>query len=685
MNSHFLRLCFLFAIHALLGSAVFGQVAIKGMVKNAEDGTALTGARVIVLGQNIGVFADDNGAFSLTVPSVNAKLEVSYFGFASQSISLDGQTDLTIELKPDFSSLDEVVVVGYGTKKKVDITGSISPITSDDFEAQPLTRVSDALQGRAAGVQVNSTDGSPGNNARIRIRGTNSITGPGGPLVVVDGVIWDVGANLGSINPSDIQAIQVLKDASSTALYGSRGANGVILVTTKSGKRGKPQVNFDAFWGLQSLPRKIDVVNGGEYARLINEQLAVGGGAPAFDETALAALDSSGGTDWQDEIYRRGTDALQQNYALSISGKKDGLSYFISGNRVSHEGILINNNYERLGLRSNLNLEISPKFSIGLNVSLSREKALNGFISNLLFAPNASALVFDPTSPVYDGDSIPVRFSRYGSIGVSPVAAALGRQDDRNTFTQMGTFFLNYELVQGLTYSLTAGLRSQNYTGTNYVAVYATNQNSDVANVFNNDRLQLQHTHMLQYQNTFADLHDLTVKGVFEEQTVQNFGSSSNGTALLIPGVEVNNLAFANTQLISSYQNAEAIRSYVGRVEYGYANKYLLTGTVRVDGSSKFAPKNRYGVFPSVAAAWRISNESFMDGLPALSNLKLRASYGQIGNQAIAPYSTFGLLSSGLQFNAVLDNAAAIIGIAPGRFPNPDLRWETTTQLDVGL
>ncbi|MEM9985187.1 MAG: TonB-dependent receptor plug domain-containing protein, partial [Bacteroidota bacterium] len=327
-------------LSTLLMQAAFGQTDISGKITDAQEGSPLPGARVVVVGASIGTYTDAEGSFFLTVPSEGAVLAISYLGYAEVEEAVAGRTVINVSLETDYNSLEEVVVTGYGSKKKLDVIGAISSVSSEDFEAQPITRVSDALQGRAAGVQVNSTDGSPGNNARIRIRGTNSITGSGAPLIVVDGVI---GAGLGSLNPSDIESMQVLKDASATAQYGSRGANGVILITTKRGASVQPTVSFDAFWGLQSLPRKVPVVNGGTYARLINEQVAVGGGAPIFGDDALAVLDSSGGTDWQDEIYRGGTNALQQNYSVSFSGRKEGLSYYVSGNYVDHEGILINN------------------------------------------------------------------------------------------------------------------------------------------------------------------------------------------------------------------------------------------------------------------------------------------------------------------------------------------------------
>ncbi|WNJ19108.1 TonB-dependent receptor [Pontibacter sp. G13] len=670
-----------FILPFLVVQSVFGQIQVNGTVTDSEEGTPLTGATVLLVGGTTGAFTDDQGNFTLEVPAQSSELEISYIGYATQRITVGNQTSIKIQLAADYSSLDEVVVVGYGTKKKVDITGSISSVSQDDFEAQPITRVSDILQGRTAGVQINNTNGSPGNNAKIRIRGTNSITGSGNPLIVLDGVI---GASLGAINPADIQTIQVLKDASATALYGSRGANGVVLVTTKQGTQNKTSVNFDAFWGMQSLPKKIDVVDGATYATLVNEQLALDGSAPAFSEADIQMLADSGGTDWQDEIYRSPSEALQQNYSVSFSGKKDGLGYFISGNIVNNEGMLVNNYYDRVALRSNLTFDVNDRIDVGLNMTYSKEQALNGFISNLLFAPNAAALIFDPTSPAYAEDGTPTKFAPYGSIAVSPLASALGREDLRDTWTQTGTFFLNYRIAKGLTYSFTGGIRNVNYTGSNFVAGYAST-GVNVANVFNNDFSQLQQTHLLQYQNTFSDIHNLTVKAVFEEQAISSYANSALGSGLLVEDVKINNIGFADVQQIQSGQSQEAIRSFVGRVEYDLANKYLITATARVDGSSKFSKENRYSVFPSVALAWRISQENFLVDSDVLSNLKLRASIGQIGNQAVNPYSSFGLLQFGLPFNAVLDNQAPVIGIAPGRFANPDLKWETTTQIDAGF
>ena len=665
-------------IFLLFAQSLFAQINITGTVIDATDQTTLIGVNILIEGTSIGTATDFDGTYSLDVPDRNTALVFSYTGYTDQRVEVGNQTNININLSPSSELLEEVIVVGYGAKKKADLTGSIASISSKDFEAQPITRVEEALQGRTAGVQVSSSGGNPGNNAKIRIRGTSSITGSGDPLIVLDGII---GASLGAIDPNDIETVQILKDASATALYGSRGSNGVVLITTKKGTKTGSQVGVRTAWGFKELPKKIDIVDAPTYAGLINEQLAVGNSNPAFSEDQINELRTTG-TDWQDEIYRSGADALTQNYTLYFSGKKDKVGYYVSGNYVDNTGILINNHYDRYALRSNIDFEINDRMTAGVNLTYSKEQALNGFISNLLFAPNAAAMIFDPTSSPYQEDGTPTKFSQYGSIAPSPTASALGREDKRNTNNITGTAFFNYKILDGLTYSFTGGVRESNYTNTQFVATYASTGTNE-AWVFNGDFTQFQHTHILEYANNFAK-HNFSIKGVFEEQTQRFFGSESRGSALLVEGVEINSIGFANTQVIGSNTNESAIQSYIGRAEYDYDNKYLITGTVRVDGSSRFPEGNKFSVFPSVALAWRLSEESFIKDLDIIDNLKLRASYGQIGNQGISPYSSFGLLQFGLPFNSVLNNESTVTGVAPGRFANPNLKWETTTQLDVG-
>jgi len=682
MNRHFIlfhRVSPLL-LFSVLTITAYAQTTVTGTLTDAGDQTPLIGATILIKGTSGGTVTDFDGNYSVTVPGPDAVLVVSYTGYQGLEIPVEGRSQIDLTLSAG-QSLEEIIVVGYGTKKKSDLVGAISSLSREDFEKQPVTRVSDALQGRTAGVQISNTNGSPGNNAKIRIRGTNSITGNSDPLIVVDGIIN--GASLGSLNPGDIENIQVLKDASATAIYGSRGANGVILVTTRRGE-GEARINFASFFGFQSLPKKIDIVDPATYAGLVNEQLVTAGSPVAFSAADISALNNGGGTDWQDEIYRGGAEALNQNYTISASGEENGISFFVSGNVVQNEGILLNNHADRYAFRTNVNFDVNDRLNVGINATYSKEQSLNGFISDLLFAPNASALIFDPTADAFQEDGVtPTKFSPFGSIAVSPLASALGREDERNTTNTTGTLFLNYKLTDKLSYFFTGGIRDVGAVNTNFVREYATT-GLNAVNINNNSFTQLQHTHQLQYQDDFGS-HGLVLKGIFEEQSISNYGSSAQGQGLLVENVGIDNVSFANSQNIFSGQSREGIRSYMGRVEYDYDGKYLLTGTVRVDGSSKFKGDNRYSVFPSVAAAWRISEEDFLSSSTSISNLKLRASYGKIGNQAISPYSTFGLLQFGTAFAAVLDNTTAVTGVAPGRIADNDLKWETTTQTDLGV
>lgn len=662
----------------MLPALGFSQIKVTGTVTDTDGGTPLIGVNVLIESTSIGTITDLDGAFSIDVPEKGDVLSFSYTGYATQTVTVGDQTTINIVLESESELLGEVIVVGYGSKRKEDLTGAIASLNSKDFEAQPMTRIEDALQGRTTGVQINNTNGSPGNNARIRIRGTNSITGGGNPLIVLDGII---GASLGAIAPEDIQNIQVLKDASATALYGSRGANGVLLITTKKGQSSGFQANLSTFWGFQELPRKVDIVDGATYARLVNAD----NGASIFSDEAIAELEQTGGTDWQDEIYRSGADALRQNYTLSFSGQKDNVNFYISGNVADNDGILLNNHYKRYAFRSNLDFDLNDKLNVGLNITYSKEDALNGFISNLLFAPNAAAMIFDPTAPPFREDGVtPTSISQFGSIAPSPLASALGRNQQFNTNNATATAFLTYKIVDGLTYYFTGGLREATNTNTTFINSFADLGSLTQANVFNNDFLQVQQTHMLEYKQNFFEKHDFSIRGVYEEQATRNYNNFANGQDLLVENVGINNIGFANTQVIGSSQAEQAIQSFIGRLEYEYDNKYLLTATVRADGASVFPEGNKFSVFPSIAAAWRLSEENFIKNLGVFDNLKLRASYGQIGNQGIGAYSSFGLLQFGLQFNSVLDNQTAITGVAPGRAENPSLRWETTTQLDVG-
>ncbi len=647
----------------------FGQVTVTGTVTDTNDGISLIGVNIVQVGTTTGTVSDIDGSFSLTVPDRNAIISFSYTGYQTQEVVVGDQRVIDVQLVAG-SQLDEVIVVGYGTQKKSDVTGAISSLSSEDYEAQPVQFTRQALQGRTAGVQVSSTSGEPGNTGVIKIRGVNSISNSGAPLVVIDGVL---GASLPALHPSDIESIEVLKDASATALYGSRGANGVILVTTKRAK-DKTVITASTNFTFQQLPKKLDLLNGAEFAEVIN----INQGSAVFSDDEIAELRASGGTDWQDEIYREGTDAMIQNYHVSVGGKEGKIGYYVAGNIIDNEGILTNSFYERKSLRANITADINDKISVGLITQYSDELARNAFIgNNELFSPAAAALVFAPSSPVYDEDGNFIKVSSFG-LATNPLGQALGRNQDITTDNTTINFNFNYDIVQGLNYTFRMANASLKTTRGYF-------QNNDVSNataqasVFNNNFSRFQHTHILTWQRELTDQHRLSVKGVFEETNEDNFGATAAAADLTNLTGFYYNLAFG-TQTATAGQNNTGIRSFLGRLDYAFMDRVLLTATYRADGSSKFLGDNKWGYFPSVA----LGVVPFAESVGPLSRVKVRASWGQVGNEGIAPFSTFSSLNTAAANNPSFDGLTTVAGIAPGALNNPDLKWETTTQIDVG-
>ncbi len=533
------------------------------------------------------------------------------------------------------------------------------------------------MQGRTSGVSVSNYNGAPGGGVKIRVRGSNSLTGSSEPLVVVDGI---VGLSLGSINTNDIASIEVLKDASSTSLYGSRGANGVILVTTKKGTSGKPQINIDAYYGIQSVRKKIDLLDGAQFAKELNKKRAAIGANDAFTAAEIAELERTGGTDWQDETYR---DAPTQNYQISMSGKEGKIGYFISGNYADQDGIIINSNYKRYTLRSNLDFDISKKISVKFNILGSREIGHNNGATRGLGGPPSASLIFDPTKPVIDPDTgNPTNASNFGSISGSPISTALGREVDQFTNKVESNLRFRYDIIDGLSYSFTGGARLSNSSNNSFLNTWGSSSGNADGRINISEFNSWQHTSMLEYAKNL-DNHRFSVKAVYEIQKLQSKWTQANGLNLLTPSVGYDNLGLGATQTVGSGFSEREIQSYIGRADYAFKDKYLITVTARVDGSSVFPEENKYGVFPSAAIGWRLSEESFISNMDVFSNFKLRASYGITGNQAVAPYSSLPLLRTGI--NYPINGGSLAIGVAPGRAANPNLKWEETAQINIGL
>lgn len=666
---------------------------VTGTITDATTNEPLTGVNISIEGTTKGVISDVNGKYAIEVLEENATLVFSYIGYETLKIKVEGQSSLDVKLLPNITNLDEVIVVGYGSQKKSDLTGSISTVKEKDLVQLPVMRADQQLQGRAAGVVVTNTDGAPGGSTTVRIRGSNSITGGNSALIVIDGF---QGGNLSAINPNEIESMEVLKDASATAIYGSRGANGVILVTTKKGKAGAPVLDYTYTFGLQSLGHKVDLMNAGEYAQIQNDYRATQNrnGVPTlpFTQSQIDELLRKGGTDWQDEIYHT---APLQMHQLSVSGGTERLKYFIAGGYYDQEGLIINTSFRRYTARSNIDLNVNKWLKAGLNVNVIKDKGNvppfgegTRYVDILGQVVNA-VLRFDPITPVYDADG---NFSRppttYGDSDVwNPVATTQGASNTDNEMTTNVNSYLDFKLMEGLNLRIT-GAAGITYSGrkTYYSHITQNGEQSDgVGELTEASYLYLQNSNILTYDKTIRDRHHLIFTGVAEAQSYRDDGSYINASGFFSDATGISDLGQAH--LInekSSYDNKRAINSFMGRINYGFDNKYLLTLSYRADGSSVFGANNKWGYFPSASLAWRASEEEFIKDLNLFSDLKLRGSWGITGNQAITPYATLDAITSG--YNYPYDGTGSTnIGFAATRAANPNLRWESTTQTNIGV
>ena len=671
---------------------------VTGVVTDNE-GEPLPGVSIIISGTTVGVSTDLNGAYTLEIPVGQATpviLAFSYVGFETQEIAAGNQTTIDIVLEVESLGLDEVVVVGYGSQRKSDITAAISSIKPEDIVELSLARVDQALQGRTSGVYVLNTDGSPGGKTMIRIRGLNSINGGNQPLIVIDGL---QGGDLESLNPMDIQSMEILKDASATAIYGSRGSNGVILITTKLGRPGKPVIDASASVGIQHLLRKLPTLSAGDYARHVNahEMTNTGGGnipTPKFTDAEITEYDRSGGTDWQDEIYQTG---VVQNYNLAMSGATDNLKYMVSANYLNHQGVLQNSQYDRISLRTNMNADIAKWVDFGLNYAFTKEtyksppfrdEEENGWTGQAV----NNAARWAPTEPVYDeqGNYWKHRVG-YGPYDTwNPMASAVEPDITRPTYKNNLNLFLNFDILAGLSLKITGGARITNINHRDYYnqKTKAGTMNNGFATLDEAVYETWQNSNILTYDKTWGS-HHLTLTGLVEQIYDRGRSTHTSAKQFIVDQLGYNNIGGAGLLQKSSSAYERSLLSYMGRINYALLNRYLLTVTYRADGSSVFGEDNKWGYFPSGSVAWRLSEEPFLQGVSGLSDLKLRASYGQTGNQGIDPYQSLARLYSDpgdwgpdYPWNGI---SPTNTGFAIGGLANPNLKWETTAQTNIGF
>lgn len=642
---------------------------IRGTVSD-ENGDGLPGVSVVIKGSMRGTITDVAGKYELTIPGPEAVLIFSFVGYISEEITVGNRVSVDISMKVDQKSLEEVVVVGYGTQRKTDITGALSVISTKEFAQQPITRLDQVLQGRAAGVQVTQASGAPGGDARIRVRGANSVLGNNNPLYVIDGF---VGADFNFLNPSDIETIQILKDASATSIYGSRGANGVIIITTKKGARGV-KIMYEGQASISNVIRRYDVLSAGEFAEIVNARAAATGTTSHFSAEQIEEFRRTGGTDWQDLVYRTGSGQQQQ---ISVSGGGDKTTFLISGNYVSQKGIVENSNFKRYILRTNLATEVNKNLSLRLNLFGTRTNNHDGGSVGAL----RQALAWSPTTPARGSDGLPTFNDPLGSVFRNPLDHLYDQEADQQRTTINAIGGLSYILpIEGLTLDLQYALNYLNLQNLNYAGPRISNNNPN-ATRYSSEQVTLQNTNSLNYNRAFGK-HSITAVAVLETQQFTDRNFNANAQGLRFPQLGYDNIGGNAAATVASGFQKWTLLSLLGRINYSFQDKYLISAAVRRDGSSKFSPANRYSVFPSVALGWRLSEEAFIRDLDFFSNLKLRGSWGKTGSQAINPYATLSPYGS---TQVAFNNTAALVGIIQGNQGNPNLKWETTSQTDVGV
>ncbi|MBL0743113.1 TonB-dependent receptor [Chryseolinea sp. Jin1] len=679
-----------------LGSpaSVWAQgAALKGTVKS-DAGEVLPGVNVLIKGSSRGTTTDGDGVFMLDNVKPEDVLTLSFIGYTTQEVTVGNQTTLNVTLATDVETLSEVVVVGYGTQRKIETTGSIASVKSADLVQTPVSNVAQGLQARVAGVQITQNSSAPGGNVSVRIRGTNSINGTSEPLYVVDGIqiansgnINDV-SPLSTINPNDIESIEVLKDASATSIYGARGANGVVLITTKRGKSGSTRVSYEGYYGVQEVRKTLDMMNASQFAQLENE---------VFKTQVYADPAAEGqGVNWQDLIFR---SAPIQNHQLSVNGGSEKTQLALSMNYFNQDGIIINSNFKRYSLRLNIDHKINDRVKMGTSL-MGSFNINNGIPTGSQTVGDAdvvtgsivgAALGAPPTLKPYrdDGSLFPFaeqRDGRYREV-TNPLglAAIKNRTDLKRVLVNV---YGEAQLLKGLTYRASfnadvQGSINNYYSPRSIIATKDLNATSGSGRKEHRNGLTLLHESILTYTTVLAQDHTLKFTGVFATQTSQNDVNLILGNGFPNDATTNERLELANTVSTSSFKSKERLDSYMGRVNYGYKDKYFFDVTARADGSSKFGANYRYGFFPAASAAWRIIEESFMQNVTFISDLKLRGSYGLTGNAgAIDPYKSLSLQTTGGDYQF---NHGYTKGLSPAGISNPDLRWEKSLQANIGL
>ncbi|SHF90744.1 TonB-linked outer membrane protein, SusC/RagA family [Mariniphaga anaerophila] len=680
------------------------QKNVSGKVTDSS-GSPLPGVTVIIKGTTHGTVTNADGEYSVSNFPEDAVFVFSFVGMKTQEIPVAGKASINVVMVEETVGIEEVVAIGYGTLKKRDLTGAVSSINSKELSSNMLTTPDQALQGRVAGVQVNTSSHAPGGGISVQIRGTSSLSADGQPLYVVDGFPISndftsassvdgavaISQNpLNSIDPSNIESIEVLKDASSTAIYGARGANGVVLITTKKGKTGKAIVTFESSTSIDTPSNYLEFLSAEEWGVLVNEADDLNGTARTFTEGEISEMGK--GTDWQREVLRT---ALTQNYKMSVSGGTSAIRYLLSGSYLDQQGIVVNSNLKRYSMNVNLDANITERFNIGTNIMFSN--AMNDMvptdskgygtqtnvISNVLFSW--------PYIPVKDEDGKYTFFKDYkkgiGSMD-NPVYMTKEYDIQDNTSRLLGSIYGNYKIMDGLELRVRGGLDYRDWRYHSYYPLEsaAAKSKAGIASITSERTTNFLNENILEYKKNIGEKHNVNVMAGFTNQTENDELVTATGYGFPSDYYKYNNMGIAKQQYTKSTKTRWILLSYISRINYVYNDKYMLTATGRWDGSSKFGKNSKWGFFPSVAVAWRLYEESFVKDLNVFSNLKLRAGYGSVGNERIGLYKSISTISTAKDYSSGYVFGGDLVGIAyPSRIPNPDLSWEKTKDLNFGL
>jgi TonB-linked SusC/RagA family outer membrane protein len=686
---------------------IIDGITITGRVTSSEDDEGLPGVNVVVKGTVQGTVTDVEGNYTIEVPATESVLVFSSVGYVMEEVVVGNRSVIDLVLNSDIQSLAEIVVIGYGTQEKRDLTGSVAQVDGDDLQVRSVATTQEALAGKLAGVQVIQTTGQPGAAPEIRVRGLSSLSAGNSPLIVVDGF---VGADLATINPNDIASVEVLKDASSAAIYGSRGANGVVIITTKQGTAGKAQFEVNASYGIQTVARKLDLLGRDEWLQAYREgldnawklsrNLPLEGDAQAppgnnnyVQPQYRNPVDADGNplfpdTDWQDEIYE---PAPMVNVQMGVRGGSDNVKYYISGNVLDQQGIMMETAYQRYNLRSNISADLHERLQFGLNLAPSYERDIRSANDNQRNGPAWNAIVTPPIFAPYepDGSLSAAANSREASDAriwsvLNPVAMLKGTDNEIMTTSILSNAYLNYEIIDGLNLRANFGVSlsnsEQDFFQAGYVGEEGVFENlGGFAYSIARSSRNLLAEYTANYAKELAGGHNVNFLAGYTAQVDHNEFERVDAGQFVSDAVSTINNGIVNSG--DAAINEWSLLSFIARANYSFRDKYLVTATFRRDGSSRFAENARYGNFPSASVGWLFSEEDFLqDGL--LSYGKLRASYGIVGNFNIGNYSARSIIGTGASyyFNNTLTTGYDYLNV-----PDPNLGWEQIAQYNIGL